>query len=47
MIGDSLEADILGAKNVGFHALHFNAHGETPHGHSEMIYDLKEIKAYL
>lgn len=47
MIGDSLEADILGAKSAGLHALHFNAHGEAQHQHSPMITELKEIKIYL
>lgn len=47
MIGDSLEADILGAKAAGLHALHFNAHGEAKHEHSSMISELWEIKTYL
>ncbi|WP_027078334.1 YjjG family noncanonical pyrimidine nucleotidase [Maribacter antarcticus] len=47
MIGDSLEADILGAKGVGIHTLHFNAHGEAEHQHSPMISELWEIKTYL
>ncbi|MFS4417055.1 YjjG family noncanonical pyrimidine nucleotidase [Maribacter sp. 2307ULW6-5] len=47
MIGDSLEADILGAKALGMHALHFNAHGEPGHDHAIMIRELKEIKRYL
>ncbi len=47
MIGDSLEADILGAKGAGLHALHFNAHGDAQHQHCPMITDLKEIKTYL
>jgi len=47
MIGDSLEADILGAKAIGFHTLHFNAHGEENHDLSIMITDLNEIKFYL
>lgn len=47
MIGDSLEADILGAKGAGFHALHFNAHGDEEHQHCPMISNLKEIKTYL
>ncbi|MFD0796667.1 YjjG family noncanonical pyrimidine nucleotidase [Maribacter chungangensis] len=47
MIGDSLEADILGAKAAGLHALHFNAHGEARHEHSPMIGELREIKTYL
>lgn len=47
MIGDSLEADILGAKKAGLHVLHFNAHGEAEHQHSPMIKGLWEIKTYL
>lgn len=47
MIGDSLEADILGAKAVGLHALHFNAHREEAHTEAPIIYDLQEIKLHL
>lgn len=47
MIGDSLEADILGAKGAGFHTLHFNAHRGEEHNESPIIYDLQEIKLYL
>ena len=47
MIGDSLEADILGAQGAGLHTIHFNAHREEPHDFSPIIYNLKEIKSYL
>jgi len=47
MIGDSLEADIIGAKTVGFKTIHFNAHNELPHDICPMINDLREIKAFL
>lgn len=47
MIGDNLEADVLGARAVGFHALHFNTHNDAPHEHCAMIHDLIEIKSYL
>lgn len=47
MVGDSLEADILGAKAVGFHTLHFNAHKEKEHSEAPIIYDLQEIKSLL
>lgn len=47
MIGDSLEADILGAQAVGFHTLHFNANSDQVHEHCYMIHDLSEIKTYL
>lgn len=47
MIGDSLEADILGAKDSGFHTLHFNAHNEPHHNFCPMIHNLGEIKTFL
>jgi putative hydrolase of the HAD superfamily len=47
MVGDNLEADILGAKAVGFHTLHFNVHNDPFHEHCKMITDLSEIKMYL
>lgn len=47
MIGDSLEADIIGALNAGLHALHFAANGEAEHQHSPMIRALREIKTLL
>lgn len=47
MIGDNIEADILGAKAVGFHTLHFNAHNEPTHDFCHMIHDLSEIKIFL
>ncbi|TLP82184.1 YjjG family noncanonical pyrimidine nucleotidase [Maribacter sp. ACAM166] len=47
MIGDNLEADILGAKAAGFHTLHFNAHKEERHNEAPIIYDLQEIKSLL
>ena len=47
MIGDNLEADILGAKGVGFHTMHFNAHNEPVHEICQMIHDLSEIKIFL
>ncbi|MDH3699516.1 MAG: YjjG family noncanonical pyrimidine nucleotidase [Flavobacteriaceae bacterium] len=47
MIGDNLEADILGAQAVGIRAIHYNAHKEPAHGHCDMIDDLIEIKSYL
>ena len=47
MIGDNLEADILGAQKVGIQTIHFNAHnGEKPLiGPS--IFHLNEIKNLL
>ncbi|MGB5556007.1 MAG: YjjG family noncanonical pyrimidine nucleotidase [Flavobacteriaceae bacterium] len=47
MIGDNIEADILGAKALGFHTLHFNAHNNPAHQHCPMIHDLSEIKTFL
>jgi putative hydrolase of the HAD superfamily len=46
MIGDNIEADILGAKAVGMHTLLFNPLGEL---HSEIIQtsNLLEIKNFL
>ncbi|MCG2461751.1 YjjG family noncanonical pyrimidine nucleotidase [Flavobacteriaceae bacterium F89] len=47
MIGDDLEADILGAKAVGFNVLHFNQDQQARHDHCEIINDLYELKVYL
>lgn len=47
MIGDNLEADILGAKAVGMNTIHFNSNNEETHNHSEIINQLSEIKNYL
>lgn len=47
MIGDNIEADILGAQAVGLHALHFNAHNDPLHDYCDMIHDLGEIKSFL
>jgi putative hydrolase of the HAD superfamily len=47
MIGDSLEADILGAQASGLNALHFCTLGEDLHEHCPIITDLREIKNYL
>jgi putative hydrolase of the HAD superfamily len=47
MVGDNIEADILGAQAAGFHTLHFNAHNEPLHEYCQMIHDLGEIKMYL
>jgi len=47
MIGDSLEADIQGARAVGLQAIHFNVHGDSKHGICPVINDLREIKTFL
>lgn len=47
MIGDNLEADVLGARAVGLHTLHYNTHNDPSHEHGQIINDLIEIKDYL
>lgn len=46
MIGDSYEADILGASKVGMNAIHFEVH-KTNVKHNVLINNLLEIKYYL
>ena len=47
MIGDNLEADILGALNFGIDALCFNYHNENIPNEIESINQLLELKHYL
>lgn len=47
MIGDSFEADILGALNAGMQAIHFNSHNEPKHAHCPIIDQLNTIHQYL
>ena len=47
MIGDNLEADILGAKNIGMDALCFNYHKAIIPKEIIAIDDLLELKQYL
>ena len=47
MIGDNLEADILGALNAGFHAIHFNNNNEAPHEHCLILNELKSLMECL
>jgi len=47
MIGDDLEADILGAKNCGFDTLHFDVDNVHSHNHCVIVNCLSEIKQYL
>lgn len=43
MIGDSLEADVEGALNVGMQAIHFNSHTEEEHQKCPIVYSLADL----
>jgi len=47
MIGDSFEADILGAENAGLKTIFYNYRKETVPKHFNIIDDLIELKRYL
>lgn len=47
MVGDNLEADILGARAVGIHTIHLNVHNDPLHEYGSIIHELREIKSYL
>lgn len=47
MIGDNIEADILGAKAVGISCIHYNAHSDPYHQHCPIIDDLAELKNFF
>src|SRR5690606_26439946 len=47
MIGDSFEADIVGAHNSGMHTLFFNTKNEVVNKKYSSISKLSEIKDYL
>ena len=47
MIGDSLEADIIGAQNAGMNALFFNYRKENIEDSIKSVSNLLEIKDYL
>lgn len=47
MIGDSFEADILGAQKVGMHTLFFNYRREKVQASYTSVNELLEIKRYL
>ncbi|MFQ3340717.1 MAG: putative hydrolase of the HAD superfamily [Flavobacteriaceae bacterium] len=47
MIGDSFEADILGALDQGMQAIHFNSHNEETHDKCPIVYSLHEIKTFF
>ena len=45
MIGDSLDADIVGARNAGLHQVYFNPKG---HKHQEeTTYEIKSLKELI
>jgi putative hydrolase of the HAD superfamily len=47
MIGDNLEADILGAKAVGFSCIHYNAHQDPYHEHCPIVDHLTDLKKFF
>lgn len=47
MVGDNLEADIMGARAMGIHTIHLNVHGDPFHDQGEIIHHLSEIKSFL
>jgi len=47
MIGDNLEADILGAQQIGMQAILFNYHNEPINDGTISVNNLLEIKQYL
>ena len=47
MVGDSLEADVLGALNAGMYALYYNPKGEEVPDHIIQISNLLEMKNLL
>ncbi|MDA8947882.1 YjjG family noncanonical pyrimidine nucleotidase [Flavobacteriaceae bacterium] len=47
MVGDSLEADILGALAQGMHAIHFNSHQEEHHENCLIVDSLHELNAFF
>ena len=47
MIGDSLEADVLGALDIGMQAIHFNSHNEPLHDYCPIVKTLNEIQNFI
>lgn len=47
MIGDSYEADVLGAMEVGYDAIFFNYRNEITEPHIKFVTQLMELKMYL
>lgn len=47
MVGDSLEADILGAFAQGMHVIHFNSHQEERHEFCLIVDSLHELNGFF
>ena len=47
MIGDSIEADVLGALDAGLDAIYFNENKQAVEGNIKQINHLLELKNYL
>jgi putative hydrolase of the HAD superfamily len=47
MIGDSYEADVLGALEVGYDAIYFNYRRDESEPHVKQVSQLKDLKKYL
>ncbi|EAR17186.1 YjjG family noncanonical pyrimidine nucleotidase [Robiginitalea biformata] len=47
MVGDSLEADVLGARSAGLQTVHFHVHPEPADTAGPVIYGLEELKSLL
>ena len=47
MIGDNYQADVMGALNYGFKAIHLNSNNESYHENSLIITDLISLKEIL
>ena len=47
MIGDNYQADVMGALNNGFKAIHLNSNNESYHENSIIITDLISLKEIL
>ena len=47
MIGDNLEADVLGALDIGLDAICFNYHKEELNGDIKKVDHLSELKKFL
>ncbi|WP_456441168.1 YjjG family noncanonical pyrimidine nucleotidase [Psychroserpens sp.] len=47
MIGDNIEADVLGALDMGFDAILFNYHNYNAESHIKQVKTLLDIKMYL